>query len=57
MISLFVIFVSEDGEQLLFHLYVAIFLFYAEKCAKNVEDVEVGKLYGSALASTSCQMP
>ena len=42
MINLFAIFVSEDSEQLLFCLYVAIFKFYVEKCPKDEEDAEVG---------------
>ena len=29
-------------------LYVAILKFYAEKCAKDAEDAEVGELCGSA---------
>ena len=45
MINLFTIFASEDGKQLLSHLYVEIFQFYAEKC---LEDAEVGELCGSA---------
>ena len=44
----FAMFASEDGEQLLSRLYVAIFLFCVEKCPKDVEDAEVGKLCGSA---------
>ena len=48
MISLFAIFASEDIEQLLSCLYVAIFLSYAEKCPEDAEDAEVGELCGSA---------
>ena len=48
MIILFAIFASEDGKQLSSRLYVAIFKFYAEKCAKDAEGAEVGKLCGSA---------
>ena len=48
MIYLFAIFASEHGKQLLSRLYVAIFLFYAEKCPKDAEDAEVGELCGSA---------
>ena len=48
MINLFVIFASEDGKHLLSRLYVAIFLFCAEKCPKDAEDAEVGELCGSA---------
>ena len=48
MINLFTIFASEDGKQLPSHLYVAIFKFYAEKCAKDAEDTEVSELCGSA---------
>ena len=47
MINLFAIFASEDGKQLLSCLYVAIFLFCAEKCPKDPEDTEVGELCGS----------
>ena len=42
MINLFSIFASEEGKQLLFGLYVAIFYFYAEKCPKDAEDAAVG---------------
>ena len=48
MINVFAIFASEDGKQLLSHLYVAIFQFYAEKCLKDAEDAEVCELCGSA---------
>ena len=48
MIILFAIFASEDGKQLSSRLYVAIFKFYAEKCAKDAEDTEVSELCGSA---------
>ena len=44
MINLFAIFASEDGKQLLSRLYVAIFKFSAEKCPKDAEYAEVGKL-------------
>jgi len=44
MINLFAIFASEEGQQLLFRLYLAIFYFYAEKCPKDAEDAEVGEL-------------
>ena len=44
MINLFDISASDDGNQLLSRLYVAIFQFYAEKCPKDAEDVEVGEL-------------
>ena len=42
MVNLFSIFASEEGKQLLFGLYVAIFYFYAEKCPEDAEDAEVG---------------
>ena len=45
MINLFAIFPSKDGKQLSSRLYVAIFKFNVEKCAK---DEEVGQLCGSA---------
>ena len=48
MINLFAIFASEDGKQLLSHLNVAIYYFYAEKCLNDAEDAEVGELCGSA---------
>ena len=48
MINVFAIFASEDDKQLLSRLYVAIFLFCAEKCPKDAEDAEVGQLCGSA---------
>ena len=48
MINIFAIFASEEGKQLLFGLYLAIFYFYAEKCPKDAEDAEVGELCGSA---------
>ena len=48
MISLFPIFASEDGKQLLSRLYAAIFYVYAEKCPKDAEDEEVGELCRSA---------
>ena len=48
MIDLLAIFASEHGKQLLSRLYVAISLFYAEKCPKDAEDREVGELCGSA---------
>ena len=44
MINLFDILASDDGNQLLSRLYVAIFKFYAEKCPKDAEDAEVGEL-------------
>ena len=47
MINLFAIFASEHGKQLLSRLYIAIFLFYAEKYPKDAEDAEVGELSGS----------
>ena len=47
-INLFASFASDDDKQLLSRLYVAIFLFCAEKCPKDAEDVEVGELCGSA---------
>ena len=47
MINLFAIIASEVGKQLLSCLYVAIFSFYEEKCPKDAEDAEVGKLCGS----------
>ena len=48
MINLFDILASDDGNQFLSRLYIAIFQFYAEKCPKDAEDAEVGKLCGSA---------
>ena len=48
MINLLAIFASEDGKQLLSHLYVAIFSVCAEKCTKDAEDAEIGELCGSA---------
>ena len=48
MINVFAVFASEDGKQMLSHLYVTIFQFYAEKWPKDTEDVGVGKLSGSA---------
>ena len=48
MIDLFAIFASEHGKQLLSRLYVAIILFYAEKCPQDAEDAKVGELCGSA---------
>ena len=42
MIHLFAVFASEEGKQLLFGLYAAIFYFYAEKWLKDAEDAEVG---------------
>ena len=48
MTNLFAIFASEDGRQLLSRLNLAIFLFCMEKCPRDAEDAEVGKLCGSA---------
>ena len=38
---LFAIFASEDGEQLLSSLYVAMFQFYAKECPEVAENAEV----------------
>ena len=48
MINVFAIFASEDGNQLLSCLYVAIFQFYAEKCPTDTEYAEGSELCGSA---------
>ena len=44
--SLFIIFVCEDSEQLLYGLYGAVFQFYAEKCPEDSRDADVSELCG-----------